>query len=113
MFGMNIYGALCKHNSKMQVSTGCTPFMLMHLRCENPDLPFDLLYTSRRPDLVSRNLICASKYLVKQKERMPAIHELVRRNLDTSEEMQQRGQSQGDLKMREYQIGQQVWWNYC
>ena len=26
--------------------------------------------------------------------------------------MQQRGQVQGGLKMREYHVGQQVWWYY-
>ena len=31
------------YNSTMQTSTGCTPFMLMHSRCENPDFPLDLL----------------------------------------------------------------------
>ena len=98
------------YNSTVQISTCCTPFMLMHSRCENPDLLLDLLYTSRRPYLISRNLFCASKYLVEQKERMPAIHELVQRNLDASAGMQQRGQIQGGLKMREYQIWQKVWW---
>ena len=93
----------------MQVSTGCTPFILMHSRCENPDLPFDLLYSSRRPDLVVRDLNkCASKYLVEQKERMPIIHELVRRNLEASAGMQQRGQIQGGLLMREHFVGQKV-----
>ena len=33
------------YSSTVQISTGCTPFMLMHSRCENPDLLFDLLYT--------------------------------------------------------------------
>ena len=48
-------------------------------------MPFDLLYSSRRPDLVVHDLNkCASKYLVEQKERMPMIHEHVRRNLDAS-----------------------------
>ena len=65
----------------------------MHSPCENPDLPFDLLYASRHPDLVARDLMCASKYLVEQKERMPFIHELVGRNLDTSAGMHQRSDS--------------------
>ena len=65
----------------MQIS--CTPFILMHSRCENPDLLFDLLYSSCHPDLIACDLNkCASKYLVEQKERIPVIHELVRRNLD-------------------------------
>ena len=51
-------------------------------------------------------------YMVKQKERMPVIHELVRRNLDASAGMQQRGQIQGGLKMREFTVGQKVWWYY-
>ena len=100
------------YNGHVQTSTGCTPFILMHSRCENPDLPFDILYATRRPALVARNLKCASEYLVEQKEKMPAIHELVRRNLDASARMQQRGQIQGGLKLREYQIGQKVWWYY-
>ena len=45
-------------------------------------------------------------YMVEQKERMPVIHELVRRNLDASAGMQQRGQIQGGLKMREFTVGQ-------
>ena len=84
--------------------------MLMHSRCENPALPLDLLYTSRRPDLVQRNRLCAAKYMVKQQQRMTAIHALVRKNLQASVEMQHRGQTQGGLKMREYQVGLQVWW---
>ena len=43
---------------------------------------------------------------------MPVIHELVRRNLNASAGMQQRGQIQGGLKMREYFVGQKVWWYY-
>ena len=65
----------------------------MHSWCENPDLPFDLLYSSRHPDLVVPDLNkCASKYMVEQKEKIPVIHELVRRNLDARAGMQQRGQ---------------------
>jgi len=83
------------YNSTVQVSTGCTPFMLMLSRCENPDLPFDLLYSSRGPDLNARDLNkCPSKCMVEQKERMPVIHELVWRNLDASAIMQQRSQVQ-------------------
>ena len=92
------------YNSTVQISTGCTPFILMHSRCQNPDLPLDILYTSRRPDLVKRNLICASKYLVEQQERTSAIHELVRRNLQASAKMQQRSQIKGGLKMRKYYV---------
>ena len=58
------------YNSTVQNSTGCNPFILMHSHCENPVMPLDILYTSRRPDLVKRNLNCASKYLVEQQERM-------------------------------------------
>ena len=50
-----IWCVMQAYNSTVQVSTGYTPFMLMHSRCENPDLPLDLLYTSRWPDLIKRN----------------------------------------------------------
>ena len=86
--------------------------MLMHSPCENPDLPLDILYTSRRPDLVRRNRICAAKYMVEQQARMTAIHEVVRKNLYASAEMQQRGQIQGGLKMREFKVAEKVWWYY-
>ena len=98
------------YNSTVQISSGCTPFILMNSWC---DLPFDLLYSSHRPDLVACDLNkCASQYLVEQKERMPVIHELVRRNLDANAGMQQRGQIQGGLLMRELFVGQKVWWYY-
>ena len=38
-----IWWIMQAYGSTMQTSTGCTPFMLMHSRCENPDLPLDLL----------------------------------------------------------------------
>ena len=50
--------------------------------------------------------------MVEQKEKMPVIHELVRKYLDASAGMQQRGQIQGGLKMRENFVGQKVWWYY-
>ena len=100
------------YNSTVQVSTGYTPFMLMHSRCENPDLPLDLLYTSRRPDLIKRNKIGAAKYMVEQQRHMTAIHDVVSKHLQSSAEMQQRGQIQVGLKMREFKVGEQVWWYY-
>ena len=100
------------YNSTVQVSTGYTPFMLMHSQCENPDLPLDLLFTSCRPDLIRRNNKCTAKYMVEQQQRMTAIHEVVRKHLRSSAEMQQRGQIQGGLKMREFTIGDQVSWYY-
>ena len=62
-----IWCVMQAYNSTVQVSTGYTPFMLMHSRCENPDLPLDLLYTSRRPDLIKRNKKCAAKYMTMSK----------------------------------------------
>ena len=43
---------------------------------------------------------------------MPLVQELVRRNLEASAGMQQRGRIQGGLKMREYFVGQKVRWYY-
>ena len=94
------------YNSTVQTSTGCTPFMLMHSRCENPDLPLDLLYTSRRPDLLKRKRVCATKYMEEQKARMSLIHGLVKKNLRASAEMQQRGQIQDEGVSGRAQI----WW---
>ena len=100
------------YNCTVHASTGFTPFVLMHSRCENPDLPLDILYASGRHDLVERELLCNATYLVEQKEKMLKIHDLVRNELHKSAGMQQRGQIQGGLKMRQYFIGQSVWWYF-
>ena len=100
------------YNSTVHMSTGFTPFMLMLSCCENSDLPLDVLYTSRRPDLIQPTLACESQYLVEQKQRMLSLHELVRKQLQASAGMQQRGQIQGGLKMTEFLVGQEVWWYY-
>ena len=59
-----------------------------------------------------RNAICAAKYMVEQQKHMTEIHEQVRKHLQSSAEMQQRGQIQGGLKMREFKISEQVWWYF-
>ena len=48
--------------------------------------------------------------MVEQQRHMTEIHEQVRKHLQLSAEMQQRGQIQGGLKMREFKVGEQVWW---
>jgi len=50
--------------------------------------------------------------MVEQQRHMTEIHEQVRKHLQSSAEMQQRGQIQGGLKMREFKIGEQVWWYF-
>ena len=50
--------------------------------------------------------------MVEQQRHITEIHEQVRKHLQSSAEMQQRGQIQGGLKMREFKIGEQVWWYF-
>ena len=54
------------YNGTVHVSTGYTPFILMHSRCENPTLPIDALYTKKRPDLTINNDHCKSMYLAER-----------------------------------------------
>ena len=60
----HIWCLMQAYNTTIHVSTGFTAFVLMHSRCENPDLPLDILYTSRWPDLLKRPPICVSLYLL-------------------------------------------------
>ena len=52
------------------------------------------------------------RIMVEQQRHMTEIHEQVRKHLQSSAEMQQRGQIQGGLKIREFKIGEQVWWYF-
>lgn len=101
------------YNCTKQASTGHTPFILMHTRGENPDLPIDALYERERPDLkVERASYCAAEYVEQMKRSMQKIHAVVRGHLRASSEMQQRSQVQSGLLQRQFKIGDKVWWFY-
>ena len=100
------------YNSTVHASTGYTPSLLMHSRCENPRLPVDLLLTPPTETLLERNASCYSEYIEEQRLRVQRVHSLVREHLGKAATMQSRMHEKGGLRPHRYTVGSEVWYYY-
>jgi len=98
------------YNSTPHSSTGMTPFRLMHSRCEDPELPTDLLY-GREPTDVA-HVACPVKYVEGQRLVAQQISARVAQTLRRSAVLQKRDHARGGLRLVEYNVNDEVWWYY-
>jgi len=104
------WAVMMAYNSTPHASTGMTPFRLMHSRCEDPELPTDLLY-GREPTDVA-HVACPVKYVEGQRLVAQQISARVAQTLRQSAVLQKRDHARGGLRLVEYHVNDEVWWYY-
>ena len=77
--------------------------------CRDPDLPSDLLFGRSRAQLGGH---CAIEYCEKQKAHAQQIFASVREKLERSAIFQKHYHSRMGLHLKEYKVGDEVWWYY-
>ena len=100
------------YNGTQHASTGFTPHLLMHSRCENPRLPLDMLLEEPCSTLRERDVSCYAEYVEATRARVQEIHALVRAELSKSAELQSRMHERAGLRPHEYSVGSEVWFYY-
>ena len=100
------------YNGTEHASTGYTPALLMHSRCDNPRMPLDLLLDPPKETLLERDAGCYSHYVEEQRLRIQGVHEIVREQLEKAASMQSRSYEQGGLRPHQYTVGSEVWYYY-
>ena len=104
--------AMQAYNGTVHASTGYTPHLLMHSRCEDPRQPLDLLLTDPKRTLLERDVSCYSEYIEEQRSRAQEIHGLVREHLGKAAKLQSRMYERAGLRPHEYAVGSEVWYYY-
>ena len=106
----NIWAVTMAYNSTVHKSTGFTPFRLMHSRCEDPELPTDILYGRSTTSQLVRG--CRMTYVEKQRCDAQKVFARVSDHLERAATFQKRYHARHGLRIREYGVGQEVWWFY-
>ena len=101
----HLWAVVMAYNFTHHISTGQTPFLLFHSRCEEPMLPADLMYGHSRPDSPR---VCPAEYAKIQKQAIISSFSLARARLRVSASSQAKMYYQGGLKLREYRLGDKV-----
>ena len=97
---------MMSYNASVHTCTGYTPFKLMHSRCEDPELPLDLIFSSK----VHRDPAneCRQTYMENQKAIAARISSRVRERLGQQARVQARAYMRAGLKIRTYKVGDMV-----
>jgi hypothetical protein len=92
-------------NNTKHSTTGYTPHLLFFSRCENAVLPSDLLYGKPRAGYPT----CLRAYVHEQQLAIQEVCEMARRHIAKAASIQRSTRERGGLKIRSYQVGQEVW----
>ena len=105
-----LWAVTMAYNGTVHKSTGVTPFRLMHSRCEDPELPTDLLYGRS----ASQRLVpeCRLTYAEEQRDTAQKVIGSVATFLGRSAVFQKRSHARQGLRIREYKEGDEVWYYY-
>jgi hypothetical protein len=103
---LHLWAVIMAYNFTRHSSTGQTPFLLFHSRCEEPVIPADLMFGHALPD---RPVVCPTEFVELQRQAIIKAFCLARNKLKVSASSQARLYNQGGLKMRDYVVGDRVW----
>jgi len=92
-------------NNTRHTTTGFSPHLLFFSRCEEAVLPADLLYGKPHPERPS----CLREYVLRQQLAVQEVCEMARRHTAKQASIQRSSRERGGFKIRDYQIGQEVW----
>jgi hypothetical protein len=92
-------------NATRHSTTGYTPFQLFMSRCEDPRLPYDLLYGAPRSTVAT----CKREYIQLQRLLAMEAAEMAREHTKRAAATQRANKARSGFIIRRYRIGDYVW----